>query len=351
VPAHQLKIIASFAVALLLASIGKAKARESLRVQVRHAAPTLRAGKRLEDYHSSPYQPTQIVERIHALESATAWDELCAELAALPDDELELFEDEIRKPEHARRMRCAQALLARTDAYWRAAARQLAEAHPVTAAVTKLPSVVVPVDVSKDGVFTDGALPDGEIALTFDDGPHATRTLRVLKILQDWGVKATFFEIGRNASAHPEIARQVSGAGHTVGSHTFTHANLGKVPEAHAETEIESGDASVTLALGRQPGQVPFFRFPYGAKTPAAQTFAERQGKTTFFWNMDSRDWQVREPHKLFLNVLAQLDRHAHGIILFHDIHEQTVIVLPHLLQELSARHYKTVVFVPAATP
>jgi peptidoglycan/xylan/chitin deacetylase (PgdA/CDA1 family) len=75
-----------------------------------------------------------------------------------------------------------------------------------------------------------------------------------------------------------------------------------------------------------------------------------KQGKTTFFWNMDSLDWQIRDPHKLFLNVLQQLDRHDRGIILFHDIHEQTVIVLPHVLQELAARHLKTVVFVPADT-
>jgi peptidoglycan/xylan/chitin deacetylase (PgdA/CDA1 family) len=173
----------------------------------------------------------------------------------------------------------------------------------------------------------------------------------VLEILRAAGVRATFFEIGRNASMHPEVARQVAAAGHTVGSHTFSHANIPKVGEAHAENEIESGDASVSLALGMPAGQVPFFRFPYGAKTPAAQQFVREQGKTTFFWNMDSRDWQIRDPHKLFLNVLRELDRGGRGIILFHDIHEQTVIVLPHVLQELAERHVKTVVFVAAGAP
>ena len=103
----------------------------------------------------------------------------------------------------------------------------------------------------------------------------------------------------------------------------------------------------MSLALGRPAAEVPFFRFPYGAKTPSELPFVQKRGNTTFFWNMDSEDWKIRNPHQLFLNVLQQLDHARRGIILFHDIHEQTVIVLPHLLQELRVRGFKTVVFVP----
>jgi len=170
----------------------------------------------------------------------------------------------------------------------------------------------------------------------------------VLAILAAAGIKATFFEIGRNASAHPEIARQVRAAGNTVGSHTFSHPDLPKVPEAQAEAEVEAGEASVALALGVRPVDVAFFRFPYGAKTPAEQAFVNRRGQSSFFWNMDSEDWRIRDPHRLFVNVLQQIDRQGgRGIILFHDIHEQTVIVLPHVLAELAARHLRTVVFIP----
>jgi peptidoglycan/xylan/chitin deacetylase (PgdA/CDA1 family) len=322
----------------------------TIRHQVRRAKSELEMHKDRREYRASPYHPSEIVERIHAMESDAAWGELCAELALLPDDELELFEDEVRKPEHARRMKCAPALLRRIEAYWKAAARRLGEAHPL-APTAKLASRVVKVDVSRDHVFTDGELPAGQIALTFDDGPHPTRTPRVLAILAAAGVKATFFEIGRNAAAHPDVARQVVAAGHEVGSHTFSHADLPKVTEPHAETEIETGEAAVTLALGVAPGHLPFFRFPYGARTPEELAFVERRGNSTFFWNMDSEDWRTRDPHKLFLNVLAQIDRAGHGIILFHDIHEQTVIVLPHVLAELAARHIETVVFVPTGTP
>ena len=198
------------------------------------------------------------------------------------------------------------------------------------------------------GSFATAICPEDAIALTFDDGPHPTRTLRVLQILADAGVKATFFEIGRNAAAHPEICQKVRAAGHSIGSNTFSHPNTARLPESHAEAEIDSGDASLSLALGVTPGQLPFFRFPYGAKTASEQAFVQKRGNTTFFWNMDSNDWRIRDPHKLFVNVLAEIDRAKHGIILFHDIHEQTVIVLPHVLAELRARHLRTVVFVAA---
>jgi len=349
----MLRFVATVALggALLVAApvrpAGPAAPFGTVRQQVRRAKPELASHASLPDYHESPFQPLEIVERIHALESEQAWAELCRELGALPDDELELFEDEVRKPDHASRMACAPALLRRIDAYWRAAAGRLAEAHPLPAAPAPLPSIAIAVDLSRDGVYTDGQLAEGQIAITFDDGPHATRTARVLEILRSAGVRAGFFEIGRNAAAHPEIARQVVAAGHIVGSHTFSHADLGKLPEKHAETEIESGEASVSLALGRPVAEVPFFRFPYGAKTPGELVFVQKRGNTTFFWNMDSEDWKIRNPHQLFLNVLQQLDQARRGIILFHDIHEQTVIVLPHLLQELRVRGFKTVVFVP----
>lgn len=340
--------IVSFASAIVAATLTPAANAGAVRHQVRRTKHELEASKTQDEYRASPFHPTELVERIHAMQSAAAWTELCAALAPLPDDELELFEDEIRKPEHARRMACAPALLRRIDAYWKAAAHRLGAEHPLVPG--KLESRAATVDVSHENVYSDGQLGPAEIALTFDDGPHPTRTPRVLEILAAAGVKATFFEIGRNAAAHPEVSRQVIAAGNTVGSHTFSHADLPKLPQPHAETEIETGEASVALALGVPAAKLPFFRFPYGARTPAELAFVSRRGNSTFFWNMDSEDWRTRDPHKLFLHVLAEIDRAGRGIILFHDIHEQTVIVLPHVLAELAARHVRTVVFVPKGT-
>src|SRR5258708_156781 len=323
------------------------------REQVRRAADELAIHTRRVDYSACPYQPRLIVARIRALESQHAWNTLCGELAQLPDAELELFEDEIRKPEHAQRMGCAGDLLARIDAHGRADAGRLdqARAGPAgeEAAVPLLPSKAIRVGTGRDEVLVDGGLGLRQIAITFDDGPHPTRTPRILSILAAAGIKANFFQIGRNAAAYPAVARLVMDAKHPVGSHTYSHPDLVSLSEAHAELEIETGDSAVASAVGLKPGKLPFFRFPYGSKSARELRFVRSRGDTTLFWNMDSLDWRLRDPHNLFLNLLAELDRAQRGILLLHDIQEQTVIVVPHFLRELKERGYETVYFVPAS--
>ena len=327
-----------------------AEGTEPLAVKLRKARPALQAAPDHETYRASPYHPSEVIERIHSLGQARAWNELCQELSSLPDEDLELFEDEIQRPEHARAMPCARTLSWRVDAYWRAAKIRFAATHP-SPKLERLDTLEMPVDVARHDVITGSHLPDGTVALTFDDGPNPTRTPAVLTILAAAGVRATFFEIGRNAANYPEVSKQVSAAGHHVGSHTFSHPHLPSVTEAHAESEINAGAASVALAVGSPLDRLAFFRFPYGAKTPTEQSFVAREGRTTFFWNMDSEDWRLRDPHALFRKILAELDREHHGIILFHDIHEQTVIVLPSVLAELAARHVKVVFFTPRFPP
>ena len=90
-----------------------------------------------------------------------------------------------------------------------------------------------------------------EVVLTFDDGPWPVNTRAVLDALAEQCVKATFFPIGKHALWHPEILKQVAAAGHTVGSHTWSHANLGKMNDDKAIEEIEKGFSAVKLALGR----------------------------------------------------------------------------------------------------
>ena len=113
-------------------------------------------------------------------------------------------------------------------------------------------------------------LQDKEVVLTFDDGPWPGNTPAVLKALADQCTKAVFFSIGKHAGYHPEILRQVLAAGHTVGTHTWSHANLNskKLTEQQAKDEIEKGFSAVKLALGTAPA--PFFRFPELQHNPAA---------------------------------------------------------------------------------
>src|SRR5471030_3255051 len=105
-------------------------------------------------------------------------------------------------------------------------------------------------------------LADKEVVLTFDDGQWPGNTPAVLKALADECTKAVFFPIGKHATYHPEILRQVAAAGHAIGAHTWSHANLNnkKITEQQAKDEIEKGFSAVKMALGAAPS--PFFRFP-----------------------------------------------------------------------------------------
>ena len=105
-------------------------------------------------------------------------------------------------------------------------------------------------------------LADKEVVLTFDDGPWPVNTPAVLKALADQCTKGLFFSIGKHATYHPEILREVAAAGHTIGAHTWSHANLNskKMTDQQAKDEIEKGFSAVKLALGTAPA--PFFRFP-----------------------------------------------------------------------------------------
>ena len=111
-------------------------------------------------------------------------------------------------------------------------------------------------------------LRDKEVVLTFDDGPWPVNTPSVLKTLADECTKAIFFPIGKHASYYPEILKQVAAAGHTVGSHTWSHANLNnkKLTEPQRKEEIEKGFSAVKWALGASPA--PFFRLPLTGASP-----------------------------------------------------------------------------------
>src|SRR3954467_7650414 len=110
-----------------------------------------------------------------------------------------------------------------------------------------------------------------EVVLTFDDGPFPATTGRVLDALRRECVKATFFLLGRNVQAHPELARRERAEGHTVAHHSFSHPLLGQMPLAKAEAEIEHGFAAVDMALYGHTGPAPvtpFFRFPGFVSSP-----------------------------------------------------------------------------------
>ncbi len=185
-------------------------------------------------------------------------------------------------------------------------------------------------------------LRDKEVVLTFDDGPWPGNTPAVLKALADQCTKALFFPIGKHAGWHPEILKQVAAAGHTIGSHTWSHKDLSKLTPEEAKNEIEMGIAAVSIALGNQPVG-PFFRFPALRHPPEMVKYLGERNVGIFSTDMDSFDFKLRKPDQVIKSVMAKLEKHGKGIILMHDFQHATAEAAPELFKQLKAGGYKVV--------
>jgi peptidoglycan-N-acetylglucosamine deacetylase len=190
-------------------------------------------------------------------------------------------------------------------------------------------------------------LADGEVVLTFDDGPLRAYTRPVLDALASHCTKATFFVVGRMAVADPEMVREYGRLGHTVGIHTWSHANLHSITPLKARMEIELGFSAVQQALGKPVA--PFFRFPYLADTKSMTTHLQERHVAIFSIDVDSKDFRTRDPASVHRRVMSELARAKKGIILFHDIQPSTARALPGLLADLKAKGYRIVHLQPKA--
>jgi len=180
-----------------------------------------------------------------------------------------------------------------------------------------------------------------EVVLTFDDGPWPNNTPAVLAALAAHCTKALFFPIGKHALWHPEILKQVAEAGHTIGSHTWSHADLSK-KNVVGKDEIEKGISAVQAALG-ESRLSPFFRFPYLRQPPELQTYLGERNIATFSTDLDSFDFKLRKPEQVIDSVMKKLKKRGKGIILMHDFQQHTAQALPELLRQLQAGGYKVV--------
>jgi peptidoglycan-N-acetylglucosamine deacetylase len=187
-----------------------------------------------------------------------------------------------------------------------------------------------------------------EVVLTFDDGPWPTNTQAVLDALAQHCTKATFFPIGKHALWHPEILKQVAAAGHTIGGHTWSHANLSKTKGAKATEEIERGFSAVKLALGTSPS--PFFRFPYLQDPKEQIAYLGSRNIAIFSHDIDSFDFKLRKPEDVIKSVMTRLDKKGKGIILMHDFQQATAKAALDLLNELKTKGYR-IVHVTAKAP
>jgi peptidoglycan/xylan/chitin deacetylase (PgdA/CDA1 family) len=187
----------------------------------------------------------------------------------------------------------------------------------------------------------------GEVVLTFDDGPIKAYTRAVLKALAEQCTKATFFMVGRMAVADPEMVREVAKAGHTIGSHTWSHKNLRPATLVSARREIESAISAISKAKGAPIA--PLFRFPYLSSNKQIDAYLKSRNIGSVWIDLDSRDYRTRDPKAVEQRIISQLATLKKGIILMHDIQPATAKMLPSLLRELHDHGFKVVHMVPKA--
>jgi peptidoglycan/xylan/chitin deacetylase (PgdA/CDA1 family) len=200
-------------------------------------------------------------------------------------------------------------------------------------------------------------LREGEVVLTFDDGPWPKNTANVLAALAAHCTKAIFFPIGLHATYEPGILKQVAAAGHAVGSHTWCHQDLSKTKgkcqisgktqayDYDPKDEIEKGISAVRWAVGGPTA--PYFRFPALRQPPELVEYLGKRNIAIFSTDLDSFDFKMRKPEQVRQSVMAKLKKHGKGIVLLHDFQHATGDGAMDLLNDLKAGGYKIVFMKP----
>jgi len=192
-------------------------------------------------------------------------------------------------------------------------------------------------------------LEDHEIVITFDDGPLPPRSTQVLDILEHECVKATYFIIGKMARNFPEMVRRIRDAGHTIGTHSYSHPlTFHRMSLERAQFEINEGIASVTSALGDGTGPAPFFRVPGLLRADGVEHYLVSRNLQVWSADFLADDWLRIGPAQVYSRALQRIEADHKGILLLHDIQTKTVEALPYLLRELKRRGYRIVHVVPS---
>ena len=201
-------------------------------------------------------------------------------------------------------------------------------------------NATIPASV-RQNIFFNGNTSLREIALTFDDGPQPIYTLQVLHILQEYGVKATFFCIGRQIPRYASIVQQVSRAGNVIADHTWDHFDLTKLSIASMQWELNGTANEIEQVTGVRP---VLFRPPYGFINTTVKNISMQLGLTPIMWNVDPNDWRLPGTDAIVERVLANTGNGS--VILMHDgggNRSQTVQALPQIISGLQQRGFRFV--------
>ena len=164
----------------------------------------------------------------------------------------------------------------------------------------------------------------GEVSFTFDDGPDLEVTPKVLNVLREANVKATFFVIGRNAERHPQLLKQIMDEGHVIGNHTYNHDYV--FSKAAAEKQVTEGQEAIEKAIGKKPA---YFRPPFGVMTPEIARAVRKAKCAVIGWDIRSQDGRIRTKEATVKRISSHLKKST--VLLFHDTNPTT----PEALREI----------------
>src|SRR5947199_4846144 len=189
--------------------------------------------------------------------------------------------------------------------------------------------------ITFNSVHVDGPY----IAMTFDDGPSATLTPKLLDILAAHHIKVTFFVLGENVTEHPEIVARAAREGHEIASHSWSHPNFAKMSLESVRSQLQRTDDAIKSAIGKSP---TLLRPPYGSITEREKRWIHDEfGYDIILWDVDPLDWKRPGPAVVRNRILKET--RPGSIVLSHDIHPGTVEAMPSTFDELEAKGFKFV--------
>lgn len=197
-------------------------------------------------------------------------------------------------------------------------------------------SDVIYPSTGSNGNISGSGYPANTWSITFDDGPGPTTT-QVINNLKEKKMKATFFVLAQQVERNTRTSLLLKEEGHDIASHSYTHAQLTKVNDVQLDKEISTAKKTIEKHLNVQ---VKLFRLPYGAGTGASRIRSKiaENDLVHIFWTVDTLDWQDKNPQSILIRTLKQMNASSKnaGIILFHDIHKQSVIASGLLMDHLN---------------
>src|SRR6184192_2903432 len=189
--------------------------------------------------------------------------------------------------------------------------------------------------ITFNSVHVDGPY----IAMTFDDGPSATLTPKLLDLLAAHHIKATFFVIGENVTQHPDIVARAAREGHEIANHSWSHPNFAKLSDEGVRRQLWQTDEAIKSATGKRP---TLLRPPYGSITAREKRWIHDEfGYEIILWDVDPYDWKRPGPAVVRNRILKETQ--PGSIVLSHDIHPGTIEAMPSTFDQLEAKGFKFV--------